>query len=148
MEDREGRVAELCRGAVERLRAELGPARDVGCLLRYDDVLRHVAHASRMRLVYEIPEEWGGILWRAAAAGTTQLVKDVRSDPDYLTQNEDILAEIAVPITVGDRVVGVLNVECANGLDEEDAAVVEREAEQLGRELAAARAFEPGRARR
>ena len=141
VEDREGRIAELCRGAVERLRGELGPTRDVGCLLRYDDVLRHVAHLSRMRLVYEIPEEWVGILWRAVTEERTQVVKDVRSDPDYLTQNEDVRAEIAAPIRVGDRVVGVLNVECANGLDEGDATVVEREAGRLARELAKASVF-------
>ena len=121
--------------AVERLHGEL-PTREVSCLLRSENVLRNVAHAAELRVVYEIPRDWGGVLWRAVEEGTTQVVPDVKSDPDYLAQDESIRAEVAVPVRAGDDVVGALNVECTEGLGEQEVKIVERAAEQLGRELA------------
>ena len=126
---------EACERAVKRLHGELR-TREVSCLLRSGNVLRNVAHVAALRVVYEIPRDWGGVLWRAVEEGATQLVPDVKSDPDYLAQDETIRAEIAVPLRAGDDVVGALNVECTSGLGEEEVRIVERAAEQLGRELA------------
>jgi GAF domain-containing protein len=128
-------VLEACVRAVERLHGELRN-REVSCLLRSENVLRNVAHAAELRVVYEIPRDWGGVLWRAVEEGTTQFVPDVRSDPDYLAQDESIRAEVAVPVRAGDEVVGALNVESTEGLDEQEVKIVERAAKQLGRELA------------
>lgn len=121
--------------AVERLHGKLRN-REVSCLLRSENVLRNVAHAAELRVVYEIPRDWGGVLWRAVDEGTTQVVADVKRDPDYLAQDESIRAEIAVPVWAGDDVVGALNVESTEGVGEEEVKVVERAAERLGRELA------------
>ena len=126
---------EACERAVERLHGELR-TREVSCLLRSENVLRNVAHVAELRVVYEIPRDWGGVLWRAVEEGTTQLVRDVKSDPDYLAQDETIRAEIAVPVRAGEEVVGALTVECTEGLGAEEARIVERAAERLGRELA------------
>ena len=121
--------------AVERLHGELRN-REVSCLLRSENVLRNVAHAAELRVVYEIPRDWGGVLWRAVEEGTTQFVADVKSDPDYLAQDESIRAEIAVPVRAGDDVVGALNVESTEDVGEDEVKVVERAAKRLGRELA------------
>ena len=74
-------------------------------------MLRHVAHAGALRVIYELPRDLGGIAWRAADLGTTQVVNDVKSDPDYVAADDAICSEVAVPVKVGDRVVGVLNAE-------------------------------------
>ena len=121
--------------AVERLHGEL-PTREVSCLLRSENVLRNVAHAAELRVVYEIPRDWGGVIWRAVEEGTTQFVTNVKSDPDYLAQDESIRAEIAVPVRAGDDVVGALNVESTEDVGEEEVKAVERAAKRLGRELA------------
>ena len=127
---------EACERAVERLHAELR-TREVSCLLRSENVLRNVAHVADLRVVYEIPRDWGGVLWRAVDEGATQHVPDVKADPDYLAQDETIRAEIAVPVKAGEDVVGALNVECTEGLGPDEVKVVERAADALGRELAA-----------
>lgn len=128
-------VLQACVSAVERLHAEL-PDREVSCLLRTENVLRNVAHAAELRVVYEIPHDWGGVLWRAVDEGTTQFVPDVKADADYLAQDESIRAEIAVPVWAGDEVVGALNLESTTPLGEREMRIVERAAEDLGSELA------------
>ena len=138
MNEHEKTIVGPCEQAVQRLH-DAFRTREVSFLLRVGDVLRSVAHVGRLRLIYEIPRDWGGVLWRAAEQGTPQLVKDVTRDPDYLSQDESIRAEIAVPVKVDEKVVGVLNVESQEGLDEQDVQTVEQEAERLARELAAAR---------
>jgi len=52
-----------------------------------------------------------GITVRAARTGKPVLVSDVRKDKAYVKGGEGILSELAVPIKIGDRVIGVLNVE-------------------------------------
>jgi len=52
-----------------------------------------------------------GITVRAARTGKTVLVPDVRKDKAYVKGGEKILSELAVPIKVGRKVLGVLNVE-------------------------------------
>ncbi len=128
-------VLEACVSAVERLHREL-PDREVSCLLRSENMLRNVAHAAELRVVYEIPHDWGGVLWRAVDEGTTQFVPDVKADADYLAQDESIRAEIAVPVWAGDDVVGAINVESTTPLGEQEVKVAERVAEDLGSELA------------
>jgi GAF domain-containing protein len=128
-------IIQACVGAVESLHHELRD-QEVSCLLRSEDVLRNVAHAAELRVVYEIPRDWGGVIWRAVEEGATQFVPDVKSDPDYLAQDESIRAEIAVPVRVGDDIVAALNVESKDPLGERDVKVVEHAAERLGRDLA------------
>ncbi len=128
-------VLEACVSAVERLHREL-PDREVSCLLRSENMLRNVAHAAELRVVYEIPHDWGGVLWRAVDEGTTQFVPDVKADADYLAQDESIRAEIAVPVWAGDDVVGAINVESTTPLGEREVKLAERAAEGLGSELA------------
>ena len=52
-----------------------------------------------------------GIVGRAIRTGETQLVDDVRDDPDYLGVNAHTVAELVIPIRWGGGILGVLNLE-------------------------------------
>lgn len=126
---------ELCQQAVDRL-AKVLPDAEVGGLRRVGDSLRHVAHSGTRRLIYEVPRDQGGVVWRAARTGQGQFVEDVRSDPDYLMSDAEVHSEIAVPVRRQGEVALVLDVEFpARVFDPAEAAEVSREAARLEREL-------------
>lgn len=52
-----------------------------------------------------------------------KLNNDVTHDSRYIPTRgmDDVCTELAVPVVVGDRLLGVLNVESTRSLDEEDA---------------------------
>jgi len=129
----ETRIIELCEDSVARL-AEALPEAEVGGLLRAGETLRHVAHAGRLRVIYEVQREQGGVAWRAVELRETQLVEDVRRDPDYLASDECVQSEIAAPVAADDEIVLVLDVEFPGRVfSSEEIAAVEDEAERLGR---------------
>lgn len=63
-----------------------------------------------------------GIVGRAVKTGKSCLVPDVRKDTDYIVGNSKTLSELAVPIIIGDDVVGVIAVEHSslNAFDDDD----------------------------
>jgi putative methionine-R-sulfoxide reductase with GAF domain len=133
--DEHEQIIGACERSVERL-AEALPGAEIGCLLRVGDALRHVAHAGRLRLIYEVAREKGGVVWRAAERGEIQLVENVRGDPDYLASDERVRSEIAAPVTAGGSVVAVLDVEFPERVyGDDEAASVATEAQRLAREL-------------
>ncbi|HEX6384155.1 MAG TPA: GAF domain-containing sensor histidine kinase, partial [Anaerolineae bacterium] len=71
-------------------------------------------------------------------------IPDVRRDPRYLPipDADDIRAELALPIVVGNRLLGVLNVEMTQFITEGEAADLEIVADQLGVAIANARLFD------
>lgn len=74
-----------------------------------------------------------GITGRAAFTGKTQLVRDVRSDPDFYQAHEgETGSELAVPMVMGGRVVGVINMEHPEigAFDEDDQRALEALAAQ------------------
>jgi putative methionine-R-sulfoxide reductase with GAF domain len=108
------RVHEAAVGACEDAVARLVDALEsveVTCLLRRGDVLRLVAHAGPLRVIYEIPRDFGGVAWRSLELLETVLVPDVRADEDYIAVDDVVVSEIAAPIVVGGEAVGVLNAE-------------------------------------
>jgi GAF domain-containing protein len=110
---------------------------EISCLLRDGDILRNVAHRSRLRLIFEVPREQGGIVWRTIERNEIQLVEDVRRDPDYLTTDPSIRSEIAAPVRVEGEVVAVLDLEFPDRVFEDaDVALVRDAAARLGAELA------------
>lgn len=128
-------AVECCEDAVTRLAERLERA-EIGCLVRVDDAFRHVAHSGRLRMIFEVARDQGGVVWRAADRAEIQLVLDVRDDPDYLASDERIVSEIAAPVIVGGEVVAVLDVEFPErAFDEMEADMVAAEAERLGSEL-------------
>jgi PAS domain S-box-containing protein len=63
-----------------------------------------------------------GITVKAARTGKPILVPDIRKEKAYVKGGEGILSELAVPMKVGKKVLGVLNVESTKtaAFDEED----------------------------
>ena len=82
-----------------------------------------------------------GIMGAAVRARETIVVNDVLSDPRYLRTPgaPDVYSEIAVPIQLGDSVLGILNVEADDPLGESDAEILRLVADQMGVAIANAR---------
>jgi diguanylate cyclase (GGDEF)-like protein len=74
-----------------------------------------------------------GVVGRTIRTGEPQLVLDVRSDPDYFANAEEVVAEYSVPIRFQDRVLGALNLESDNPdvFDAGDLAVLRMIADQV-----------------
>jgi putative methionine-R-sulfoxide reductase with GAF domain len=134
--ERDESFTELCRHALERL-GELLPGAQIYCHLRVGDALRLIAAEGGTRLIYEVRRDQGGICWRAAETHEPQLVEDVRRDPDYMTTDERVCSELAVPIVSGHDTLLVLDVEFPDrAFTPEEAEVVIAEAARLESELA------------
>ena len=82
-------------------------------------------YKNRIPGEYRIPITQG-LMGEAARTRRTVLVNDVTADPRYLPTpgGTPSRAELAVPITLGERVLGVVNVERDEPFCEEDAAIV------------------------
>ncbi len=84
-----------------------------------------------------------GIVGAVARMRRRILLNDVTSDPRYIPTPgvDDVCAELAVPVVVGDRLLGVLNVESTRPLSEEDGVDLEIVADQLGAAIDNAQLF-------
>jgi diguanylate cyclase (GGDEF)-like protein len=74
------------------------------------------AHAGGVLQRVPLGTKWTleqGVVGRAIRTGQPQLVPDVRADPDYLDVDASVVSEYAVPIRLGGRILGVLNLEGA-----------------------------------
>jgi len=68
-----------------------------------------------------------GVTVRAARAGKPVYIPDVSKEKAYVEGGQGIRSELAVPIKIGDRVLGILNIESKklNGFDEKDQKLLE-----------------------
>lgn len=84
-----------------------------------------------------------GIMGAAVQTRAVVLVNDVATDPRYVRPPgaEGIRAELAIPMVLGERVLGVLNIESTETLTDADAAIVEVIADQLAVAVENARLF-------
>jgi signal transduction histidine kinase len=91
---------------------------------------------------YRIPIT-SGLMGEAARTRRTVLVNDVTADPRYLPTpgGAPARAELAAPILLGDRVLGVVNVERDEPFSDEDAAIVGIIADQLAVAIENARLY-------
>src|SRR6185312_5642555 len=82
-------------------------------------------YKQRLKGEYRIPVTVG-LMGAAARTRTTVLVNDVTADSRYLLTpgGAAVRAELAVPILLGERAVGVVNVESDDAFDEDDAAII------------------------
>jgi PAS domain S-box-containing protein len=104
----------LLAAATETIRAHLYPD-NCGVLLLSPSgrTLGHVVSYHRRSsevAVSDVPVSQG-IVGRAVRTGSTVVVHDVTRDPDYLPMDPEMRSEIAVPLKVGNRVLGVLDAE-------------------------------------
>ena len=68
-------------------------------------------HALGYRRVMDTMALGQGVTGRVAATGVPAMVTDVAADPDFLSPDESVLSEIAVPLVADGEVLGVLNAE-------------------------------------
>ena len=63
-----------------------------------------------------------GVSGRAVKEGKPQIVGDTTQDPDYIPHGSKTRSELAVPINLGEEVIGVINVEhpAPHAFDEDD----------------------------
>ena len=82
-----------------------------------------------------------GVMGRVARTRRPVLLKDVRSDPEFLGAIEGITSEVCVPLLDGDEVAGTLNVESASGVEltEDDLRLVGAVAEHVNVALSRSR---------
>ncbi len=67
-----------------------------------------------------------GIAGRVARSGKAALVPDVRQDPDYRVYRSEVISQLCLPLSDGEQVVGLLNIETTDAvLTEEDLQLME-----------------------
>jgi signal transduction histidine kinase len=166
-EDEKRRTArlELIAHVGQRLAAQLDPdelftttVREVHERLGYDHVslflvdpaapdwVEHRAVASRWledhAIGYRQPIT-RGIIGAAARQRTPELVNDVRSDPRYVhfSDEDEAIAELAVPILLGMRLLGVLDIAGRHRFGAEDVTAVQVVADQIATAIENARLY-------
>lgn len=86
---------------------------------------------------------YDGIIGAAAQSKQPLLIPDVSRDVRYIPiPNTKVRSELALPMVVGDKLVGVLNIETETALQEEDIPGLNIIATQLGVAVENARLFE------
>lgn len=95
-----------------------------------------------MNREYRLPIH-SGIMGAAVRERKVQLVNDVHADPRHIPTPEavGIVAELALPIMLGNRIYGVLNVESGSRFTEEDCIGLQVVADQLAVAIENARLF-------
>ncbi|MEM2816539.1 MAG: GAF domain-containing protein [Candidatus Bathyarchaeia archaeon] len=121
-------IREICRITLDAMRHTLG-FEYASFFILEGEKLRMLGQSGSLepaRLVLTLSDDMG-VSVRAARTGKAVIVPDVRLDPSYVKGKDGMLSELAVPMKVGDKVIGVLNVESSrlNAFDEDDQQLLE-----------------------
>ncbi|MCO1596815.1 diguanylate cyclase [Micromonospora sp. RHAY321] len=127
---------EACRWTVNALSRHT-PA-TISVLLDVHDRLRCVAATGAWQVFATVPPRTG-IVGRVYATGSTAVVPDVSTDPDYLPIRPDVTAELCVPVLdPAGRAIGVLDLQWSEPVDLEPwRETAERVAVRLGARIVA-----------
>lgn len=132
--DRSSAAAEL-RAALSSVASAVGAAElvcehvqalDRGFLpsvyVERDGLLRCVAQRGYWQVLDGIPVQ-SGVMGRAFRTGEDQVV-EVGADPDFLAAVPGLVTEVSLPLWVGERVVGVFNLEATRRLSDDELRAV------------------------
>jgi len=88
---------------------------------------------DRARVMARGSRHGGGIIGWVAQTGESVCIGDVRQDPRYHAVRDNMRSELCVPLRLGDRVIGVINVESTRpyAYTEADQRVLETVAGQI-----------------
>jgi len=107
-------LSTLLRAVVEAMPRIFGYTQASAFLLEQDTLaLQH--QVGYAHFLTRIPLT-SGICGKVARTGEPLLVEDVHTDPDFIGAIEGVVSEICVPLRDNGSVVGVLNVESAQGV--------------------------------
>lgn len=141
--------------AVEAVSGDLNFAYVAAGLVDPDDPTMLVLYAHTGAHVADVPEGYRqsidvGIVGEAARDRRPVLVNDVARDPRYLAlvAPSTIRAELALPIAVEDRLLGVLNIESERAIGADEVESITHVAAQLAVAIENARHFAEERRRR
>ena len=98
----------ICGVVVDQLVSRFGYEL-VSAYLREGDSLTMQAQHGYHRFYETIGDR--GVIARVMRLGRPQFLADITKDPEYVPANDDVVAEICVPILIGDRAEGVINLE-------------------------------------
>lgn len=132
------KIQEIADETIEVLRNTLGFER-LGFLVVQEGMLKTISGVPMVE--FSVPLTETGITVRTAVSGVTQLVGDVRKNPDYIFWLEkDVkpsISELSVPVKVDNEVMAVLNVESdiVDFFTENDQQLVEIIAESVASSL-------------
>ena len=96
--------------------------------------LRCLAQRGYWQVFDGVPPH-SGVLGRCFVSGTTLVVRAVTDVQDYIRAVPEVCSEVCVPLVVGGRTVGIVNVESLHALDDADIATVEDVTVQLSRRM-------------
>ena len=134
------KILELTVQTAVQITSAYGPDADIALVALEDDqepetLVFRAAQPPEMlpglmggtRRIRLLGDDKRGITGRAFRTGGTQIVDDVRGDVDYIPVDPEIRSELAVPIQLGDRVLGVLDVESKElrAFDQQDREAME-----------------------
>ncbi len=131
------------RDVIREIQSVWGPASSVALLIDGHLYFQGLEDAPGKPIIGEgVPIE-RGITGRVARTGVPEFVHEVKADPDFIDTGAGTWSEIAIPIKVDRRTVGILNVESPieRPLDEFDFETLMIVAENLGVAMANYDAF-------